>query len=429
MPRLVVNPDSSEAWEIELKPGANSLGRGEENDFQIEHSSVSNSHCQIIVMGRNALIRDAGSVNGTFVEGSLVEEAQLRPGQAFQLGSVEMRYESDEPAGPEEASPMEPPPEAAPASGGVPLAPRLAPFAAGFCKSHPRSVARFACPKCGCHFCELCVSTRQSGGRARRFCRACGIECAPLAAPPARAVPKEQGFAGRLGGAFLYPFKGDGMVLLATGTIFYAIINAASFFAQFAFVYGLAVILMVSAFATGYLISYLRRILISSATGEEKMPDWPDISELWDDIVAPSLQFLGTVAVCYLPAAAVLLFVARDNPWAGPARVAATLFGCGCFPMAYLAVSMFDSVGALNPLLIFPSILRIPFQYLVTVLLLAGVLAIRWTGETFLERLLPIPFLVRIVFGFVGLYLLTVEMRILGVLYLANKERLGWFNR
>jgi hypothetical protein len=31
--------------------------------------------------------------------------------------------------------------------------------------------------------------------------------------------------------------------------------------------------------------------------------------------------------------------------------------------------------------------------------------------------------------GFAGLYLLTVDMRILGLLYLANKDRLGWFNR
>jgi hypothetical protein len=429
MPRLLVNPDSSEAWEIELKPGVNSLGRGEENDVPIEHSSVSNSHCQIIVMGRNALLRDVGSVNGSFVEGRLVEEAQLRPGQLFQLGSVEVRYESDEPAGPEEALSTAPPSAAAPASDGVPLAPRLAPPAAGFCKSHPRSVARFACPRCGHHFCELCVSTRQSDGRARTFCRACGTECAPLGARPPAVVPHEQGFAARLGGAFLYPFKGDGMILLGAGTAFYAIINAASFFAQFAFLYGMAVILMLTAFATGYLISYLRRILISSATGEEQMPDWPDVSEFNDDIVAPLLQLLGTVAVCFLPAAAVWLFIGHDNPWAGPARIAATLFGCACFPMAFLAVSMFDSVAALNPLLIFPSILRIPLQYLVTILLLAGVLAIRFAGEAFIERLLPLPLLVRTAFGFVGLYLLTVEMRILGLLYLANKDRLGWFSR
>jgi hypothetical protein len=32
-----------------------------------------------------------------------------------------------------------------------------------------------------------------------------------------------------------------------------------------------------------------------------------------------------------------------------------------------------------------------------------------------------------IITGFVALYFLTVEMRILGLLYYANQRRLGWF--
>ena len=407
MPRLLVNPGSAEAWEIELKPGANSLGRGQENDFAIEHASVSHAHCQIIVMGRKALIRDAGSINGTFVNGRQVEEAQLEPGQLFQLGSVEMRYESDE----------------------IPLPPRLASPAAAFCESHPRSRARFACPKCGCHFCELCVSTRQTGGRARKFCRACGVECAPLEAPPARAVPQEQSFAGRLAGAFSYPFKGDGVILLAGGTVCYALLNAASFFAMFGGFFGMAAIGMLTAFGAAYLLAYLRRILTCSAIGDKEMPAWPDVSELMDDIVAPFLQLLVTALACFLPALALAPFVGHDHPWAGPARAAAILYGCICFPMAFMAVSVLDSMAAANPLLVIPSILRIPLQYLLTVLLLGSVLALRWAGEAFLESFLPFPFLAGIILGFVSLYLLTVEMRILGLLYLANQDRLGWFDR
>ncbi|HXP62402.1 MAG TPA: FHA domain-containing protein [Dongiaceae bacterium] len=429
MPRLLVNPGSAEAWEIELKPGANSLGRGQENDFPIEHASVSHSHCQIIVMGRKALIRDAGSINGTFVDGRQVEEAQLEPGQLFQLGSVEMRYESDEAAGPEEAPPMDGPPQAAPAVGEIPLPPRLASPAAAFCKSHARSRARFACPKCGCHFCELCVSTRQTGGRARKFCRACGVECAPLGAPPARVVPQEQSFAGRLAGAFSYPFKGDGVILLAGGTVCYALLSAASFFAMFGGFFGMAVIGMLTAFGAGYLIAYLRRILTCSAIGDEEMPAWPEVSEFMDDILAPCLQLLVTALACFLPALALAPFVGPDHPWAGPARAAAILYGCICFPMAFMAVSVLDSMAAANPLLVIPSILRIPLQYLLTVLLLGSVLALRWAGDAFLQSFLPFPFLVGIVLGFVSLYLLTVEMRILGLLYLANKDRLGWFDR
>ena len=67
MPRLVINPNTTSAWQVQLKPGTNLLGRGFANDFKIENPSVSSSHCQIVVDGTRAVIRDLGSTNGTFV--------------------------------------------------------------------------------------------------------------------------------------------------------------------------------------------------------------------------------------------------------------------------------------------------------------------------------------------------------------------------
>jgi len=43
-----------------------------------------------------------------------------------------------------------------------------------------------------------------------------------------------------------------------------------------------------------------------------------------------------------------------------------------------------------------------------------------------ISRMLGV-FAVRMVWAFLGMYLLTVSMRVLGLLYAANKERLGWF--
>jgi hypothetical protein len=48
MRRLVVNPGTPQAWEIHLKRGTNRLGRTRDNDFPIEDSSVSGSHCQMV---------------------------------------------------------------------------------------------------------------------------------------------------------------------------------------------------------------------------------------------------------------------------------------------------------------------------------------------------------------------------------------------
>src|SRR5437867_9589940 len=95
MARLVVSPGSPGAWEIHLKPGPNSLGRGLTNDFKIDVPSVSGSHCQVLVDHGHVLIKDLGSTNGTYVNRSPVKEAVLEPGQIVHLGGVEMLFQSD----------------------------------------------------------------------------------------------------------------------------------------------------------------------------------------------------------------------------------------------------------------------------------------------------------------------------------------------
>ena len=70
MPRLLVNPGSSQQWEISLKPGTNTLGRSPACDAQIEHGSNSGTHCQIVVNGETVQVKDLGSTNGTFLNRS-----------------------------------------------------------------------------------------------------------------------------------------------------------------------------------------------------------------------------------------------------------------------------------------------------------------------------------------------------------------------
>ena len=97
MARLVVNPGSPTAWEIQLKAGANTIGRGFANDFKIGDPSVSGSHCQITVDQGTVIIKDLGSTNGTFVNRTPVTETTLQAGQTVHLGGVEMVFYSDAP--------------------------------------------------------------------------------------------------------------------------------------------------------------------------------------------------------------------------------------------------------------------------------------------------------------------------------------------
>ncbi len=95
MPRLVVNPGSPTAWEIQLKPGANFIGRGFANDFKITDPSVSGSHCQVTVGEAGVTIKDLGSTNGTFINRTQVKDAALQDGQILHLGGVQMAFYSD----------------------------------------------------------------------------------------------------------------------------------------------------------------------------------------------------------------------------------------------------------------------------------------------------------------------------------------------
>ncbi len=93
--RLLINPGTPQAWQIELTPGLNRIGRGESNDHVINHPSVSTHHCEITVTETTVTVRDLGSTNGTFVERVPVNVFQLHNGQHVQFGSVDMMFDTD----------------------------------------------------------------------------------------------------------------------------------------------------------------------------------------------------------------------------------------------------------------------------------------------------------------------------------------------
>ena len=315
MPWLLVNPGSPEAWRVELKPGTNSFGRTEANDVALDDPSVSSSHCQIVVDNGNAVIRDLGSTNGTCIDHAPVQEAALRTGQTIHLGHLELIFYSDAPAHPEAAQtaaaprPLpgaSPPPEpriATPATVGrvtpaapIALAPNphapvarplpppapappasVEPIDAGpqFCKFHPKTPARFVCNHCDRFFCELCVNTRGQ----QKFCRTCGVECLPVRVQ-IQLPPPPKGFYARLPGAFVYPFRGSGVLVLMVATFLLAIVSAGGGMGSFGmrsrvgpgFRGGMSFGwwgLMARAIVLGYLFTYMQNIIHSTAIDEE----------------------------------------------------------------------------------------------------------------------------------------------------------------
>ena len=60
---------------------------------------VSSIHASLRWQSHGWEVKDLGSRNGTFVNGEKVTETVLKPGQVLRLGQIEMRLETDAPAG------------------------------------------------------------------------------------------------------------------------------------------------------------------------------------------------------------------------------------------------------------------------------------------------------------------------------------------
>jgi pSer/pThr/pTyr-binding forkhead associated (FHA) protein len=100
MAKLVVLSTGMTGRTHELKVDKTTIGRVEDNTFQIAEPSISSHHCEVLLRGTEILVRDLNSTNGTFINGEKVSEQTLKPGQTLRLGQIEMRLETDAPAGP-----------------------------------------------------------------------------------------------------------------------------------------------------------------------------------------------------------------------------------------------------------------------------------------------------------------------------------------
>jgi Mg-chelatase subunit ChlD len=70
-----------------------SIGALADNDIVVPSAAVSRYHAQIQCRGRNVEIKDVGSSNGTFVNGTNVRSCPLEPGDRVRIGDIDLVYE------------------------------------------------------------------------------------------------------------------------------------------------------------------------------------------------------------------------------------------------------------------------------------------------------------------------------------------------
>lgn len=77
---------------VRLEQDVTRIGRGLAADLRLDENSVSRRHARLVNDLAGARILDDRSSNGTFVNGSRVEQAALTNGDLLMLGRVRMRY-------------------------------------------------------------------------------------------------------------------------------------------------------------------------------------------------------------------------------------------------------------------------------------------------------------------------------------------------
>jgi len=68
------------------------IGRSDTADFTVDSTRVSREHAMIERRGRALVLRDLGSTNGTFVNGSQVDQVELQAGDMFSVADMEFTF-------------------------------------------------------------------------------------------------------------------------------------------------------------------------------------------------------------------------------------------------------------------------------------------------------------------------------------------------
>lgn len=165
MARLLVKTEGLNARLIDLKLGANRVGRHPDNDFSIDHDTISSVHCELVLRDDGVILRDLESTNGTFVNDAPVREVRLSPGQIVRLGDVELLVETTDAI-------IEIPKFY---NAELPAPPVVRKDGALACPRHSHRAVTHQCTACKEIMCEACVHRlrRKGGKKMLSLCPVC----------------------------------------------------------------------------------------------------------------------------------------------------------------------------------------------------------------------------------------------------------------
>ncbi len=175
--------------------------------------------------------------------------------------------------------------------------------------------------------------------------------------------------------------------------------------------------LIINTVVRAYLYYYIADCVRDSAKGGIRAPEIFTAGPDFGDIKSQMLEIIGCLLFFLGPVFFYSIFTHKTDV------IFQVLLGYAIFffPMGLLAVIMFGSLTALNPLLLIPSIFSAFFQYCGLVLLFCGIVFITQFALRAEESQIIN------VFAFCTLpYLMMVEAHLLGRFYWKYQEKLNW---
>ncbi|MCL2136477.1 MAG: FHA domain-containing protein [Coriobacteriia bacterium] len=91
-PQLTLTKGPSKGGVFYLEEFPITIGRDTKCDIFLNNRTVSRQHAIIERMGNRVVVRDNHSLNGTWVNGKVVDEAELTDGCLLQIGTFSMRF-------------------------------------------------------------------------------------------------------------------------------------------------------------------------------------------------------------------------------------------------------------------------------------------------------------------------------------------------
>jgi FHA domain len=91
-PVLVVRQGPQAGERFVLSATVTQLGRHPDSDISLDDITVSRRHAEIVLSSDGYLVRDAGSLNGTYVNGERVDSTPLAHGDEIQVGKFRLIF-------------------------------------------------------------------------------------------------------------------------------------------------------------------------------------------------------------------------------------------------------------------------------------------------------------------------------------------------